>query len=116
MKTKINSLETLRRNVLFPSNELDQPASSLYRHNLSRMMWHAVSNSNARYDERDTLERLDVRLLQPSEGDKGWDVFTLDYHVEGPIGTVGIVWITNSLCLSNKYIQFREYIDVYNCL
>ena len=27
-------------------------------------------------------------LLQVSPGDTGWDVFSLDYHVDGPIATV----------------------------
>lgn len=26
--------------------------------------------------------------LQVSPGDTGWDVFSLDYHVDGPIATV----------------------------
>jgi len=33
-------------------------------------------------------KRLDVRLLAPSESETGWDVFILDYNVDGPIGTV----------------------------
>lgn len=33
-------------------------------------------------------KRLDVRLLAPSENETGWDVFILDYNVDGPIGTV----------------------------
>lgn len=27
-------------------------------------------------------------LIQVSPGDTGWDVFSLDYHVDGPIATV----------------------------
>lgn len=34
------------------------------------------------------LNRLDVRLLEIQSGDTGWNVFSLDYKVAGPIGTV----------------------------
>ena len=34
------------------------------------------------------LKRLDVMLLSVSPGDTGWDVFSLDYHTDGPIRTV----------------------------
>jgi len=39
-------------------------------------------------DDLDVQKRLDVRLLAPSENETGWDVFILDYNVDGPIGTV----------------------------
>ncbi|KAI8920406.1 Spc98 family-domain-containing protein [Entophlyctis helioformis] len=67
---------------------LSSPASSLYRHNLTGTLEMAIRSSNAQYDDADILRRLDVRLLEPSEGDKGWDVFTLDYHVDSPINTI----------------------------
>ena len=38
--------------------------------------------------EADVLKRLDVMLLSVSPGDTGWDVFSLDYHTDGPIRTV----------------------------
>lgn len=50
-----------------------------------------MAASNAQYEEPDILERLDVRLLEISPGDLGWDVFSLDYHVDGPIGTVKLI-------------------------
>ena len=70
--------------------ELCRPASRLYPHNLSSLLETAVSGSNARYDHPDTLRRLDVKLLEVAHGDTGWDVFSLDYHVDGPIGTVRV--------------------------
>lgn len=68
--------------------ELDKPATNLYPHNLSSLLETAVVASNAQYEEPDILKRLDVRLLEISPGDLGWDVFSLDYHVDGPIGSV----------------------------
>jgi gamma-tubulin complex component 3 len=32
--------------------------------------------------------RLDVKLLEVSPGDVGWDVFTLIYNVDGPLSSV----------------------------
>lgn len=52
------------------------------------MLETAVRASNAQYDDPEILNRLDVRLLEISSGDLGWDVFTLDYHVDSPINTV----------------------------
>ncbi|XP_065841235.1 gamma-tubulin complex component 3 homolog [Oscarella lobularis] len=68
--------------------ELEQDAGHLYLHNLSGTLESAVRATNAQFDDSDILERLDVRLLELSAGDTGWDVFSLDYHVDGPIQTV----------------------------
>ncbi|CAB4061954.1 TUBGCP3 [Lepeophtheirus salmonis] len=69
-------------------SELDKPASSLYPHNLSGILESAVRATNAQFEDPDILDRLDVRLLEIQPGDTGWDVFSLDYKVSGPIGTV----------------------------
>ncbi|KAI9022722.1 Spc98 family-domain-containing protein [Phycomyces nitens] len=67
---------------------LSMPASKLFRHNLTGVLETAIRASNAQYDDVDILNRLDVRLLEISPEDLGWDVFTLDYHVDSPINTV----------------------------
>ncbi|ORZ02633.1 Spc98 family-domain-containing protein [Syncephalastrum racemosum] len=67
---------------------LSRPANTLLRHNLTGVLETAVRASNAQYDDPEILNRLDVRLLEISSGDLGWDVFTLDYHVDSPINTV----------------------------
>lgn len=48
----------------------------------------AIRATNAQFENPDTLKRLDVRLIEVSLGDLGWDVFTVLYHIDGPIGTV----------------------------
>uniref|UniRef100_A0A669F6W5 Tubulin gamma complex component 3 n=1 Tax=Oreochromis niloticus TaxID=8128 RepID=A0A669F6W5_ORENI len=68
--------------------ELVRPATTLYQHNLTGILETAVRATNAQYDNAEILKRLDVRLLEVSPGDTGWDVFSLDYHVDGPISTV----------------------------
>ena len=35
--------------------------------------------------------------LQVSPGDKGWDVFSLEYHVDGPIRTVNKTFMCHSI-------------------
>jgi len=68
--------------------ELSQPATQLYPHNLAGILETAIRATNTQYEEADILERLDVRLLEIQPGDSGWDVFSLDYKVSGPIGVV----------------------------
>ncbi len=67
---------------------LARKAETLYVHNLSGILETAVRATNAQYDDADIIARLDVRLLEVSPGDIGWDVFSLDYKVDGPIRTV----------------------------
>ncbi|KAG0282394.1 Gamma-tubulin complex component 3 [Linnemannia gamsii] len=67
---------------------LSQPANTLFRHNLTGTLEAAIRSSNAQYDDPDILRRLDVRLLEISPGDSGWDVFSLDYHVDSPVNTI----------------------------
>ncbi|XP_076356423.1 gamma-tubulin complex component 3 homolog isoform X1 [Tachypleus tridentatus] len=68
--------------------ELPKSANMVYLHNLSGILESAIRATNAQFDSPNILQRLDVRLLEASVGDTGWDVFSLDYHVDGPIGTV----------------------------
>ena len=48
----------------------------------------AIRASNAQHDDRDTLARVGIRLLTPSPGDSGWDVFTLSYAMSPPLSAV----------------------------
>ena len=68
--------------------DLAKPAQTLFLHNLTGILETAIRATNAQYDDADILKRLDVRLLEVSPGDTGWDVFSLEYHVSGHIRTV----------------------------
>ena len=85
-------------------------------HNLQRLLDKAITETNAQYDPQDIISRLDVRLLtvctffsyyymqfhlilnilikyiliilKSSPNDVGWDVFSLDYTMDGPLKTV----------------------------
>ncbi|KAJ3079209.1 Gamma-tubulin complex component 3 [Quaeritorhiza haematococci] len=70
------------------SPSLDKAANSIYRHNLTSTLEAAIRASNAQYDDPEILKRLDVRLLEAQQGDSGWDIFNLDYHVDSPLDTI----------------------------
>jgi gamma-tubulin complex component 3 len=67
---------------------LSKPANSLYRHNLTATLETAIRSSNAQKDPPDVVRRLDARMLEYSQGEIGWDVFTLEYKVDAPLDTV----------------------------
>jgi len=68
--------------------ELCQPATQLYPHNLAGILETAIRCTNTQFEDQEILDRLDVRLLEIHAGETGWDVFSLDYKVTGPIGVV----------------------------
>lgn len=46
------------------SENLNKPAITLLRHNLTGILETAVRSSNAQYDDPEILNRLDVRILE----------------------------------------------------
>lgn len=86
------------------SSNLDRPAGSQYRHTLTAQLEHAIRGSNAQYDSKDVLRRLDARLLELSHGDIGWDVFTLEYKVDAPVDVIITPWAS------------KKYLTVFNFL
>jgi len=48
----------------------------------------AIAASNAQYHKKEFLNRLDVKLWKVFPGCNGWDIFSLNYHVDMPIDTV----------------------------
>ncbi|XP_066585040.1 gamma-tubulin complex component 3-like [Prorops nasuta] len=68
--------------------ELAKPVNSIYPHNISSIVVTAIRATSTKLDDLDVQRRLDINLLAPSENETGWDVFILDYNVDGPIGTI----------------------------
>ena len=64
------------------AEELGEPATKIYRHNLMGHLETAIRSSNAQYHDNDFLHRLDINLMEASPGDRGWEIFQLDYRVE----------------------------------
>ena len=70
---------------------------------LSGILETAIRATNAQFEDQEILDRLDVRLLDVQPGDTGWDVFSLDYKVTGPISAVfGRNILTRYLMLFNS--------------
>ena len=70
------------------ANELQKPAYQLYKHTLLGFLETANRASNAQYHDPEFYNRLDIKLLEHSPGDNGWDVFSLDYNVDAPLNTI----------------------------
>lgn len=67
---------------------LGKPANSLMRHQLTACLETALRGSTAACDDADVLRRLDARMNEYSQGQVGWDCFTLEYKVDAPADTV----------------------------
>jgi gamma-tubulin complex component 3 len=63
------------------AEELGLKASDIYRHTLMGYLETAIRQSNAQYHDNEFLHRLDIKLLEASPGDRGWEIFQLDYRV-----------------------------------
>lgn len=68
--------------------ELSKPAQNLYSHTLSAILESAIRVTNVQYEDEDIVQRLTVEFLHSSHGDTGWDIFTLVYIVDGPVGSI----------------------------
>lgn len=79
--------------------ELNKPAQEIYGHTLAAILETAIRVTNAQYEDDDTLARLNVSFMGHSKGDTGWDVFSLVYIVDGPVGTIFQPTMTTYQCL-----------------
>ncbi|GAM24033.1 hypothetical protein SAMD00019534_072080 [Acytostelium subglobosum LB1] len=68
--------------------DLLKPAAQLTRHRLVGIMESVIRTSNAQYEDEDILKRLDISLLDERPGSTGWDIFSIDYHIDMPITTI----------------------------
>lgn len=88
---------------------LDRPAHSQYRHNLTAQLEHAVRHSNAQYDDPEVLRRLDARMIELNKNDTGWDCFTLEYKVSPPCDVVITQWAnTQYLKIFNVMLRVKR--------
>ena len=58
-----------------------ESTSKIYRHTLMGFLETAIRSSNAQYHDQEFLNRLDIKLLEASPGDRGWEIFQLDYRL-----------------------------------
>lgn len=68
--------------------ELSEPANTISSFKLAGLLESAIRSSNAQYDDPDILDRLRVKMMPHNTGDRGWDVFSLEYDARVPLNTV----------------------------
>ncbi len=68
--------------------ELKKPANHIYKHNLQANLETAIRATNAQYNDKECLNKLNIKLLDVSTGDTGWDIFVLEYNVEVPLTVI----------------------------
>ncbi|PIA53361.1 hypothetical protein AQUCO_00900144v1 [Aquilegia coerulea] len=68
--------------------DLSEPANTISSFKLAGLLESAIRSSNAQYDDPDMLDRLRVKMMPHGSGDRGWDVFSLEYDARVPLNTV----------------------------
>lgn len=68
--------------------KLSEPANTISSFELAGLLESAIRSSNAQYDDPDILDRLRVKMMPNGTGDRGWDVFSLEYDARVPLDTV----------------------------
>lgn len=68
--------------------ELKKRSNHIYKHNLLSIVDGALRASNAQYEQDNVLQRVNVRLLESSVGDTGWEIFSLDYTIDYPLNAI----------------------------
>ncbi|KAL0908363.1 hypothetical protein M5K25_022853 [Dendrobium thyrsiflorum] len=84
--------------------ELSEPANTISSFQLAGLLETAVRASNAQYDDREILDRLKVRMMDHGDGDRGWDVFSLEYDARVPLDTVFTA------------LNMKRYLKIFNFL
>jgi len=96
----IKHFETIKKFLLFGQgdfiqylmdlliDELSKSASTIYKHDLVALLEGAIRASNAKFVDPELQARIDVKLLDSSPGDTGWDIFSLTYNVDPPLTTI----------------------------
>ncbi|KAJ0266249.1 Gamma-tubulin complex component 3 [Hirschfeldia incana] len=84
--------------------KLSEPANNISSFELAGFLETAIRASNAQYDDRDMLDRLKVKMMPHGSGDRGWDVFSLEYEARVPLDTV----FTDSVL--SKYLRVFNFL------
>ena len=68
--------------------ELDKPANLIFKHNLQSHLESAIRASNAQFKDAENIKKLNIKLINPSPGDSGWEIFCLEYKVDSPLNII----------------------------
>lgn len=84
--------------------ELSEPANTISSFKLAGLLESAIRSSSAQYDDPDILDRLRVKMMPHNIGDRGWDVFSLEYDARVPLNTL----FTESVM--TKYLRIFNFL------
>lgn len=90
---------------------MDQFATTIFPHNLNSILETAIRETSSKIDDLDVQRRLGVRCLSAAENETGWEIFVLDYNVDGPIGTVMIINSAIFVTVEPNLIRFEQFWD-----
>ena len=68
--------------------ELQKPGNTIYKYVLQSVLESAINSTNARYNDKECLNKLNIKLLKALPGDIGWDVFCLEYNIDVPLNII----------------------------
>ena len=68
--------------------ELQKPGNTIYKYVLQSVLESAINSTNARYNDKECLNKLNIKLLKALPGDIGWDVFCLEYNIDLPLNII----------------------------
>ena len=96
----ISNLESINRYLLLGQGdmmqtlieslfeELEKPANTILKHNLEPHLDTAIKASNSDIKDSENIKKLNLILLNASQGDIGWDIFCFEYNVELPLSVI----------------------------
>lgn len=61
---------------------LDKPAEEVYYHEIMPIFDSCLQSSSLRKEGKKQKQLLGIKLMEPSNGDSGWDVFCVEYQVK----------------------------------
>ncbi|KAL2475091.1 Gamma-tubulin complex component 3 [Abeliophyllum distichum] len=101
--------------------ELSEPANTISSFKLAGLWGSAIRLSNAQYDDPDMLDRLRVKMMPQNTGDRGWDVFSLEYDARVPLNTVFTESVLSRKCHvlwdeMNNFVSNLQYYIMFEVL
>jgi len=69
-------------------DELKKPGNTIYKYVLQSVLESSINSTNARFNDKECLNKLNIKLLNPRPGDIGWDIFCLEYNLSLPLNII----------------------------
>ena len=69
-------------------DELKKPGNTIYKYVLQSVLESSINSTNARFNDKECLNKLNIKLLNPLPGDIGWDIFCLEYNLSLPLNII----------------------------